>query len=221
MATTLQKAIDDFGTFSDRVKSICDKTVSCFQEISQKIPVKDTESEADVLSTAELNEVQGSLKKTPSVIFIGDRNCGKTSLLNELLRSSFLPVHENPCTSRIVRIVYSKETFAKLITRDGEVLESKSDFKKETLKKFAVLSDADREDPTKLKATVKVGLNHELLRSGIELIDSPGRNENEELDNVLDAFLEEGTVPLIVYIIDGSQGLRRTVRIKISNSRQP
>ena len=218
MAKTLQKAVDDFGRFSVRIKSICDETVSCFQEISQKIPFEATEGETDVLSTAELNEVQGALKKTPSVIFIGDRNCGKSSLLNELLRGSFLPVHENPCTSRIVRIVYSEETFAKLITRDGKVLESKSDFKKAIPKKFAVLSDADREDPTKLKATVKVGLNHELLRSGIELIDSPGRNENEELDNVLDEFLKQGTVPLIVYIIDGNEGLRRTVKIEISNS---
>ena len=49
------------------------------------------------------------------------------------------------------------------------------------------------------------------LKSGIELIDSPGRNENDALDDVVDTFFEKGTTPLIVYIIDGNQQLRQSV----------
>jgi len=62
-----------------------------------------------------------------------------------------------------------------------------------------------------LNAIVEVRLNHKLLRSGIELIDSPGKSESETLDKVLDDFLQKGTVPLFVYVIDGNYLLRDAV----------
>ena len=208
---TLQQAVREFGTFSSDVSSICDETITCFREIKQTLK----ESGEDILSTTALQDVQGILRKKPAVIFIGDRNCGKSSLLNELFGGSYLPVHENPCTSRIVRIVYAEENYVDLITRKGSVIrDPASDVRsfRQNLKRCAVLADEDKQNEEKLTCTVRVGLNHELLSSGVELIDSPGRNETDELDEILDAFLKEGTVPLIVYIIDGGLGLRLTVR---------
>ncbi|KAL9965136.1 hypothetical protein ACROYT_G028892 [Oculina patagonica] len=51
----------------------------------------------------KLEDVEKKLQKSPSVFFIGERNCGKSSIINELLRQTSLPVNENPCTARIVR----------------------------------------------------------------------------------------------------------------------
>ncbi|KAJ7373450.1 hypothetical protein OS493_013045 [Desmophyllum pertusum] len=48
----------------------------------------------------------------------------------------------------------------------------------------------DREDVTKVEATVETGLNIEFLKSGVSIIDSPGRNENEALDNLVKEKLE-------------------------------
>ncbi|RMX42011.1 hypothetical protein pdam_00001189 [Pocillopora damicornis] len=81
------------------------------------------------------------LRKTPSLIFIGERNCGKSSIINKLLKQTNRPVHENPCSQR---------------QRESKALD----------------------------ATVKVGLNHELLKSGIELMDSPGKNKTDVSDSV-------------------------------------
>ena len=56
-------------------------------------------------------------------------------------------------------------------------------------------------------------MHHPFLKSGIELIDSPGRNENDALDDVVDEFFEKGTTPLVVYVIDGNEQLRQSVGI--------
>ena len=77
--------------------------------------------------------------------------------------------------------------------------------------KLIVVSDEDRENRSALDAIVEVGLKHELLSSGIELIDSPGKSESDVLDTVLDDFLKKGTVPLFVYVIDGDMHLRHAV----------
>lgn len=143
------------------------------------------------------------------MVFIGERNCGKSSIINELLEQTYLPVHENPCTARIVRIKHADEMNARLIKADGEVVQSTEDIKdRRRLEEFIVVSDKERDNSEALDATVEVGLNHDLLKSGIELIDSPGKNESDVLDRVLDDFLEKGTVPLFVYVIDGKMRLR-------------
>ena len=76
---------------------------------------------------------------------------------------------------------------------------------------FIVVPDEERENRSALDDIVEVGLKHELLSSGIELIDSPGKSESDVLDRVLDEFLMKGTVPLFVYVIDGRMHLRYSV----------
>lgn len=101
---------------------------------------------------------------------------------------------------------------ARLIKADGEVVQSTEDIKdRRRLEEFIVVSDKERDNSEALDATVEVGLNHDLLKSGIELIDSPGKNESDVLDRVLDDFFEKGTVPLFVYVIDGKMRLRPSV----------
>ena len=78
---------------------------------------------------------------------------------------------------------------------------------------FIVVPDEERENRSALDDIVEVGLKHELLSSGIELIDSPGKSESDVLDRVLDEFLMKGTVPLFVYVIDGNMHLRSSVSL--------
>jgi len=157
--------------------------------------------------------VEKELQKSPSVFFIGQSNCGKSSIINELLRQTSLPVNETPCTARIVRIKYAKQSYARLVGSNGkevkkELLRGKS---KKLPKQLIEVADEDRDNRSVVDAIVEVGLEHELLSSGIELIDSPGKSESDALDRVLDDFLEKGTVPLFVYVIDGNMRLRNAV----------
>ena len=105
------------------------------------------------------------LRKTPSLIFIGERNCGKSSIINKLLKQTNRPVHENPC---------SCDSNTRMSWAQGS-------FKDKKL--WSGLRQRQRESKA-LDATVKVGLNHELLKSGIELMDSPGKNKTDVSDSV-------------------------------------
>lgn len=214
---SLQDAIAEFKCYSEQTTSLFKRTSNCFEEIVKNIDIdceaQDQETQT-VIPFNQLDEVQRELQKSPSVFFIGERNCGKSSIINELLRQSSLPVHENPCTARIVRIKYAETPYATLVGSNGEEIKTEPLERARRLPEtLIVVSDQDREDENKLNATVEVGLNHQLLFSGIELIDSPGKGESEVLDKVLDSFLENGTVPLFVYVIDGNDNLRPAVSL--------
>ena len=210
---SLQEAIKEFKRYSDRTESLFKRTSSCFQDIVQRIEVDDEINTQTLIPFSQLEDVEKELQKSPSVFFIGQSNCGKSSIINELLRQTSLPVNETPCTARIVRIKYAKQSYARLVGSNGkevkkELLRGKS---KKLPKQLIEVADEDRDNRSVVDAIVEVGLEHELLSSGIELIDSPGKSESDALDRVLDDFLEKGTVPLFVYVIDGNMRLRNAV----------
>ena len=212
---SLEDAISEFKCYNDRTTSLFKRTSTCFQEILESIDIGSTEAEDTntLIPFSQLDEVERELRKSPSVFFIGERNCGKSSIINELLQQSSLPVHENPCTARIVRIKYSDEPYAVLLRWDGVEVGRKAPTRGRIPEELIVVTDQDRENENALDATVEVGLKHELLRSGIELIDSPGKGESDVLDTVLNEYLEKGSVPLFVYVIDGKVHLRNSVSL--------
>lgn len=212
---SLEDAISEFKCYNDRTTSLFKRTSTCFQEILESIDIGSTEAEDTntLIPFSQLDEVERELRKSPSVFFIGERNCGKSSIINELLQQSSLPVHENPCTARIVRIKYSDEPYAVLLRSDGVEVGRKAPTRGRIPEELIVVTDQDRENENALDATVEVGLKHELLRSGIELIDSPGKGESDVLDTVLNEYLEKGSVPLFVYVIDGKVHLRNSVSL--------
>ena len=204
----LESALREYRHLTAKVLDLHSKSSRFLEKIQEKLEIQEGEVQMS-FPIAELREVERVLNKSPAVIFIGNRNCGKSSLLNELLRGSYLPVDQTPCTSRIVRIRYSEKNTARVVGPDGHILEKH--FKKKLPSDFVVLPDGEKDDRQQLEAVVEVGLNHELLKSGIELIDCPGKNEAPALDGVVDEFLEKGIAPLIVYLIDGNEHLRMTV----------
>lgn len=209
----LQQAIDEFKRYSDRSTSLYERTVTCFQDIIASVPADRAEVVRSAIPFSKQEDVKRELEKSPSVFFIGEKNCGKSSIINELLKQSSLPVHENPCTARIVRIKYAEESYARLVDSEGKEIKRELFQGKHLPEGLIVVSDEDRENDKALEAIVEVGLNHKLLRSGVELIDSPGKNESDALDTVLNDFLQRGSVPLFVYVINGDTRLTCSVRI--------
>ena len=215
---SLQAAIEECKCYTDRTASLFSRTATCFQEIVASIDPAvhdgETKDSHTLIPFSQLDDVERELQKSPSVFFIGEKNCGKSSIINELLRQSSLPVNENPCTARIVRIKFAEKPYARLVGSNGKEVKREPFCGKKPPEYLIEVSDDDRENARELDATVEVGLNHQLLRSGIELIDSPGKGESEVLDTVLDGFLKKGTVPMFVYVIDGNNYLRDSVGVR-------
>ena len=62
-----------------------------------------------------------------------------------------------------------------------------------------------------VEAIVETGLNLEFLKSGVSVIDSPGRNENEALDNLVKNKLEN-PLAFVIYVVDGHNLFTKQVR---------
>ena len=207
----LEKAVEEFRVYSERASSLFHETVQCLEEMKAEAKLSEDAITA-LTSSLNMEEMKNVLKSKTSVVFIGNRNCGKSSILNEVLGGSYLPVHENPCTSRIVKISHSMgDNTVRVVDKAGEEVQPVATFTKRVPKEYVVV--CDREQSEQLKYIVEIALNHPLLQSGIELIDSPGKNENDALDDVVEEFFEKGTTPLVVYVIDGNEQLRPSVGI--------
>ncbi|XP_068731829.1 dual serine/threonine and tyrosine protein kinase-like [Montipora capricornis] len=154
-------------------------------------------------TTKEKKEVAALFSEEPALIFVGQTNCGKSSIINEILGCKALPTSEQPSTARIVRVSYSKEPFCYLLGKNGEKLQNiKLKGKNKIPRSRIELKQQDREDTSKVEATIETGLDIEFLKSGVSVIDSPGRNENEALDNLVKEKLEN-PLAFVIYVIDG------------------
>ena len=214
MQEKLEKAVKEFRVYSERASSLFQETVQCLEEMKTEVKLSEDAITA-LTSSLNMEEMKEALRSKTSVVFIGNRNCGKSSILNEVLGGSYLPVHENPCTSRIAKISHSMgENTVKVVDKAGEEIQPVVTFRRRVPKEYVVVCDDSREQSEQLKYIVEISLNHALLKSGIELIDSPGKNENDALDDVVDKFFEKGTTPLVMYVIDGNEQLRPSVGIE-------
>ena len=164
-------------------------------------------------TTEERKEVAALFSQEPALIFVGQTNCGKSSIVNQLLGCKALPSSDQPSTARIVRVSYAEQPFCRLVAKDGTILQEITlKGKNKIPRKKIELNQKDREDVTKVEATVETGLNIEFLKSGVSIIDSPGRNENEALDNLVKEKLEN-PLAFVIYVVDGHNLFTKEVRI--------
>ena len=215
MQKNLENTVEEFRHYSERASALFNETIQCLEEMETQAKLS-KDAITDMFSSISMEEIQRALNKRPAVVFIGNRNCGKSAILNELLGGSYLPVHETPCTSRVVKISYTpSQNTARVVDKTGHETKPSTAFTKRVPTDYVVACDEGRDQSDQLRWTVEVALNHPFLKSGIELIDSPGKNENDALDDVVDAFFEKGTTPLVVYIVDGNEQLRESVCISL------
>ncbi|XP_013414081.1 dual serine/threonine and tyrosine protein kinase [Lingula anatina] len=192
----LAVALEKFQKALNHVKELKEETTSCFQEIMREIPNMAMDN---FLLPAERQEVEDVLNLKPCVIFTGQTNCGKSSLINEILQKSVLPANETPCTARLVRLTFSENPYYR-IGEDEEVA-----MKGSIPRQVVQLGVDDRRDANEIAKYVTCGIKNGLLKSGLDIIDSPGRNENEELNQLLKNEVER--IPILVYVVDGHNQL--------------
>ena len=176
---------------------------------------------AELLYTAkEKKEVTDLFDQEPALIFVGQINCGKSSIINELLGCKALPTSDQPSTARIVRVCYAEEPYCRLVDKDGKTLEEIKMMGKEgnrIPREKIELGPNDRDDPRRVGAIVETGINIEFLKCGITIIDSPGINESEALDNLVKEQLEN-PLAFVIYVVDGHNLFTKQVRFFVVNT---
>ena len=168
---------------------------------------------AQELYTAEEREGVVSLfSQEPALVVVGQTNCGKSSIINELLGVKAMPTSDQPSTARMVHVSYAEQPFCHLVDPHGNVLEEiNMKGRNKIPRKKIELRKKDRENPAKVGSRVVAGLANEFLKAGVTIIDSPGRNENDALDKLVQETLDN-PLAFVIYVVDGHNLFTKQVR---------
>lgn len=164
---------------------------------------------------AILSESQKKLKEDSfKIVVVGEFSRGKSTFLNAMMGRRILPAKTDPTTTIINDIVYGEKLCYLLHYRDSETVKeiSGEDF----LKIKAVQTDDDDYEGYRRKTTelaniayaeVKVPLD--ICRDGIELIDTPGTNDLDQVrEEITYSFLPNADAA--IFLLSAEQPVTRS-----------
>ncbi|XP_074648888.1 dual serine/threonine and tyrosine protein kinase-like [Tubulanus polymorphus] len=210
---TLEKGYEEIkSTFTffrengRKLEKLCRDTKCIYEEIEKDLRgVSFRKSLSNYLLLEGEEKKVEQLKHNPSLIFVGQTKAGKSSLINELLGKSLVTSDQRPCTARLVRLTYGDVAFPKItiLNPDSSVHTPAEQIKTSHVPtEFVNLPFEERDNETTVQTSVQVEVKHQLLEAGVDIIDSPGRNENKTLDNLVTQQMDS-ILPLVMYVIDG------------------
>lgn len=161
-----------------------------------------------------LSENRKKLKEDSfKIVVVGEFSRGKSTFLNAMMGRRILPAKTDPTTTIINDIVYGDELRFFLHYRDSEAVKeiSKEDF----LKIKAVQMEEDGEEyqkkTTKLAniAYAEIRVPLDICRDGIELIDTPGTNDLDQMrEEITYSFIPQADAA--IFLLSAEQPVTRS-----------
>ena len=128
------------------------------------------------------------------VAVIGEFKRGKSSLVNTLLGTEILPTDILPTTAVINRIVYDNEQKIIIYYKNGASEISSI----ESLSEYATKLDAEKERFAETIREIEVHFPFVLGQQHLELIDTPGLNDNEKMTSTTIEVLDRIDTAIVV-----------------------
>ena len=138
------------------------------------------------------------------VAVIGEFKKGKSSLINALLGSEVLPTDILPMTASINRVVYGEKKSITIYYKSGETEERTV----AELLDFGTKYDAQKAERAGTVREIVVHYPSVFCRNHIELIDTPGLNDNEAMTDVTWSIL--GDVDAAIFITSAREPMSMT-----------
>ena len=144
----------------------------------------------EVLHSLDMKEMEANIRKLEEriltdnfkVIVLGEFKRGKSTFINALLRQEVLPAFSTPTTAIINEVKWGDKQKAMLYYKkqaSGSALPPQ-EIPVDEIEEYVVIKDSDsgkaKESPYE---KVELFWPLDLCRNGVEIIDSPGLNENE------------------------------------------
>lgn len=128
------------------------------------------------------------------VAVIGEFKRGKSSLINALIGASVLPTDVIPLTAAITRLTYGTQRKIFVRYKDGRSEEKTLD----ELVNYATKYDKQREKTAQSVREIEVTYPSVLCKNHIEILDTPGLNDNEAMSEVTLSILGEVDAAIVV-----------------------
>jgi signal recognition particle receptor subunit beta len=141
---------------------------------------------------------------TFKVLVIGEFKTGKSTFINALLGAEVLPSYALPCTALINEVKWGNQPQAVLHYRKSQDGSVKPPIKipVDKLEEYVVIKDHNKKEEALDSPYEYVELLWplKLCRDGVEIIDSPGLNENASRQKITLDYL--GTVDAVLFVLD-------------------
>lgn len=176
-----------------------------------------TGHELGFLSKDLIDEVSVLSKKLElhrfRLAIIGEFSQGKSTLINSLLGEEIQPMQEIPCNSTIVVLKYGAQK--RIVCRYHDGSEEEIPFE-DYQQKISIYQDTvvgSINEELSLSTIEEIVVEHPnlaLCNSGIEIIDSPGLNENPELTAITQGLLQH--IDAAIFVTNASRALTQSER---------
>jgi ribosome biogenesis GTPase A len=152
-----------------------------------------------------INNLQERVKSDNfKVLVVGEFKRGKSTFINALLGEEILPSYAKPCTAIINEIKWGETRRALLHfnSDEQENIKHPQEIPIDQIEDYVVIKDGVNEKEAIHNTPyekVEIFWQLELCRNGVEIIDSPGLNENEIRQKVTMDYLS--TVDAILFVL--------------------
>ncbi|MGN0587154.1 MAG: dynamin family protein, partial [Oscillospiraceae bacterium] len=172
----------NYGSYASFKQTVAELTESLVQ-------LRDYSEELDLKNTAK--SISDTIDKIADehfeVAIVGEFKRGKSTLINALLGEEVLPADVLPATATLNRVTYSETPYVEVEYKDGASEKVDIDKLADYVTKLSYESEKRAE--TVKQATVYYATD--FCRNNVDIIDTPGLNDDEQMTNVTLSILPE------------------------------
>ncbi len=196
-----------FQEYRQQLNAVCGKLGLALQDGSDR----------NVLSPTLAEEITKVSQRLQSPCFrlavVGEFSKGKSTLLNALLGEEIQPVRDIPCSGNVTILKYGSQRRVICRYKDGreeEISPAQYQEKASISEEAAYGSYADEIAKSEIAEIVFEHPELELCRNGVEIIDSPGLNEQAERTLVTQQVLK--TTDAVIFLTHAQNALTEKER---------
>ncbi|MBQ5316474.1 MAG: dynamin family protein [Oscillospiraceae bacterium] len=190
MEQTQTYEFDSYASFRETITDLTEE-LSQLREYAQSLSLDNTaQSIGDVISKAEEDHFE--------VAIVGEFKRGKSTLINAILGQEVLPADVLPATATLNRVTYSKEPYVVVEYKDGQT--EKVDINKLADYVTKLSFESEKKAETVKEATVYY--DTDFCKNHVDIIDTPGLNDDEQMTNVTMSILPE--IDAAVFVISAN-----------------
>lgn len=189
----MEKQIIDYGSYSGYKETVENLTgdLNKLLKLSEEISLVNTaESIRETIEKAKDEHFE--------VAIVGEFKRGKSTLINALLGQEVLPADVLPATATLNRVTYSTEPYVQVEYKNGDSERVDIDRLEEYVTKLT--SESEMKAETVKEATVYY--DTEFCRNNVDIIDTPGLNDDDQMTNVTMSIIPK--IDAAVFVISAN-----------------